>query len=63
MTSATPLDPDVRAMIEQQIAASEVVLFMKGSPKMPQCGFSAKTAGMLDSLLNGAYAAYNVLDC
>lgn len=62
MTSATPLDSDVRAMIEQQIAASEVVLFMKGSPKMPQCGFSAKTAGMLDSLLNGAYAAYNVLD-
>lgn len=62
MTSATPLDSDVRAMIEQQIAASAVVLFMKGSPKMPQCGFSAKTAGMLDSLLNGAYAAYNVLD-
>lgn len=49
-------------MIEQQIASSEVVLYMKGSPKMPQCGFSAKTAGLLDGLLNGDYAAYNVLD-
>ena len=56
------LDPEVQSMIEQQIASSDVVLFMKGSPKMPQCGFSAKTAGMLDGLVGNDYAAYNVLE-
>ncbi len=62
MSTETTLNPEVQSMIEQQIASSEVVLYMKGSPKMPQCGFSAKTAGLLDGLLNGDYAAYNVLD-
>lgn len=61
MTQAA-LSPEVRAMIEQRIGAADVVLFMKGSPKMPQCGFSAKTAGLLDSLLEGQYLAYNVLE-
>jgi Grx4 family monothiol glutaredoxin len=61
MTEAK-LEPDVRAAIAQQIASAEVVLYMKGSPKMPQCGFSAKTAGLLDTLLAGDYQAYNVLD-
>jgi monothiol glutaredoxin len=55
-------DPAVRERIEQQIASHEVFLYMKGSPKMPQCGFSAKTVGMLDSLLNGDYASFNVLE-
>ncbi len=62
MNNSTALDPEVQSLIEQQIASAEVVLYMKGSPKMPQCGFSAKTAGLLDGLLNGDYAAYNVLD-
>ncbi|MGY6631981.1 MAG: Grx4 family monothiol glutaredoxin [Wenzhouxiangella sp.] len=56
------LDPSVRERIEQQVASHDVVLYMKGTPKMPQCGFSAKTAGMLDSLLAGAYASFNVLE-
>ncbi len=56
------LDPAVRERIEQQIASHNVVLYMKGTPKMPQCGFSAKTAGMLDSLLSGDFAAFNVLE-
>jgi monothiol glutaredoxin len=56
------LDPAVRERIEQQIASHDVVLYMKGTPKMPQCGFSARTAGMLDSLLAGNYAAFNVLE-
>jgi monothiol glutaredoxin len=56
------LDSAVRERIEQQIAAHDVVLYMKGTPKMPQCGFSAKTAGMLDNLLSGDYATYNVLE-
>ncbi|NEZ02970.1 Grx4 family monothiol glutaredoxin [Wenzhouxiangella sp. XN201] len=56
------LDPAVREKIETQIASHRVVLYMKGTPKMPQCGFSAKTAGILDQLLEGDYASYNVLE-
>lgn len=57
-----PLDPAVREKIESQIASHRVVLYMKGTPKMPQCGFSARTAGILDQLLEGDYATYNVLE-
>lgn len=56
------LDPALKSRIEQQIASHEVFLYMKGTPKMPQCGFSAKTAGMLDSLLGGNFASFNVLE-
>lgn len=56
------LDDAVRERIEQQIASNDVFLYMKGSPKMPQCGFSAKTVGMLDSLLAGNYGSFNVLE-
>jgi len=56
------LDAAVRERIEQQIASNDVFLYMKGSPKMPQCGFSAKTVGMLDSLLAGNYGSFNVLE-
>ncbi|MCA1780303.1 MAG: Grx4 family monothiol glutaredoxin [Xanthomonadaceae bacterium] len=56
------LEPALKERIEQQIASHEVVLYMKGTPKMPQCGFSAKTAGMLDSLLGGNFATFNVLE-
>ena len=33
--------------IKQQIQDNPVILFMKGSPKMPQCGFSARAAQIL----------------
>jgi monothiol glutaredoxin len=56
------LDPALKERIEQQIASNDVVLYMKGTPKMPQCGFSAKTAGMLDTLLGGNFSAFNVLE-
>lgn len=56
------LDPAVRERIETQIASHRVVLYMKGTPKMPQCGFSARTAGILDQLLEGDYVSYNVLE-
>lgn len=56
------LEPAVREQIETQIASHKVVLYMKGSPKMPQCGFSARTAGILDELLDGDYASFNVLE-
>lgn len=33
--------------IQSQLAASPVVLYMKGTPDFPQCGFSAQTVGAL----------------
>ncbi len=30
--------------IKQQIADNDILLYMKGSPKMPQCGFSAQSS-------------------
>ncbi len=54
------LSDATREKIEQYLDQDRVVLFMKGSPRQPMCGFSAKTAGMLDSLLDG-YASVDVL--
>ena len=44
------LDPALRARIESLLAAHPIVLFMKGEPKAPQCGFSAKAVGALGAL-------------
>jgi monothiol glutaredoxin len=54
------LSEATREKIENYLQQDRVVLFMKGSPRQPMCGFSAKTAGMLDSLLDG-YASVDVL--
>lgn len=54
------LDPSVRARIETLLAASPVVLFMKGNPRAPQCGFSAKAIDALDAT-GIAYAHVDVL--
>ncbi len=50
-----------RQRIEAQLGASRVVLFMKGTPDHPQCGFSAATVNILDSL-EANYTTVNVLD-
>jgi monothiol glutaredoxin len=38
---------DVIERIKQQVGSQPVVLFMKGTPDFPQCGFSARTAQVL----------------
>jgi monothiol glutaredoxin len=40
---------DVFNKIDEQVKGSKVVLFMKGSPSFPQCGFSAHTVEILQS--------------
>ena len=50
----------IREAIEQAIADHEVILFMKGTPDAPRCGFSARTAGALDSL-GREFAAVDIL--
>ena len=44
------LDPTLRTRIENLLSTNRIVLFMKGNPQAPQCGFSAKAIGALDSL-------------
>ena len=38
---------DVQQRIEQELASHPVLLFMKGSPDFPQCGFSAQAVAVL----------------
>ncbi|WP_421569272.1 Grx4 family monothiol glutaredoxin [Stenotrophomonas sp. PD6] len=54
------LDPALRSRIESILNANRVVLFMKGQPSMPQCGFSAKAVGALNDL-GVEFAHVNVL--
>lgn len=55
------LSDNTREQIENIIQKDRVVLFMKGTPQAPMCGFSSKTAGLLDSIL-GDYATVDVLE-
>lgn len=40
---------DTLAEIKQQLSDNPVVLYMKGSPQMPQCGFSMKAVQILEA--------------
>src|SRR5687768_9796318 len=53
-------DTDIRDAIAAAIADNEVILFMKGSPAAPACGFSARTVAMLEAL-ETPFAAVDVL--
>jgi monothiol glutaredoxin len=50
----------IREAVTSAIAENEVILFMKGTPDAPACGFSARTVGILQSL-GVPFAAVNVL--
>ncbi|RDZ26001.1 Grx4 family monothiol glutaredoxin [Lysobacter silvisoli] len=55
------LDPALRSRIDTLLQSNRVVLFMKGAPNAPQCGFSAKASGALNALLPQGYAHVDVL--
>ena len=52
---------DVNERIKAQLNTAPVVLFMKGTPDFPQCGFSAQTAAALKAC-NARYAHYNIFE-
>lgn len=52
---------DVNERIKQHLSASPVVLFMKGTPDFPQCGFSAQTVGALRSV-GASFHAVNIFE-
>lgn len=41
------MSEDVIEQIKQQIADNDILLYMKGSPRMPQCGFSSTAVKLL----------------
>ena len=51
---------DTQAQIKQTVTSNKVVLYMKGSPKFPQCGFSNLATQILDAC-NAQYVAVDVL--
>ena len=51
---------DIRQKIQDTIDGNDVVLFMKGTREMPQCGFSSRVAGVLN-YMNVDYRDVNVL--
>ena len=53
-------DPELKQQVEQAIADNPVLLFMKGTPQMPRCGFSMRVVGILDQL-GVDYGAVDVL--
>ena len=55
------LDPDISDRIQSEINSQDVVLFMKGTPVMPQCGFSASVVGVL-SHIGVQFRGVNVLE-
>lgn len=50
----------IRDAIAEAIAEHDTILFMKGSPEAPACGFSARTVAMLQSL-QAPFAAVDIL--
>ncbi|MDX1569386.1 MAG: Grx4 family monothiol glutaredoxin [Xanthomonadales bacterium] len=55
------LSENARKTIEGLLDTNRIVLFMKGTPQTPMCGFSARAAGILASLQT-EYASFNVLE-
>ena len=51
---------EIRDFIDSSIKENEVMLFMKGTPEAPACGFSMRTSGALNAL-GVRYAALDIL--
>ena len=52
---------DVQERIKQQVSDNNVLLYMKGSPDFPQCGFSARAVAALNAC-GQPFAYVNVLE-
>ena len=52
---------DIEALIKQQIAQNPVILYMKGTPQFPQCGFSARAVEAMTQM-GEPFAYVNILE-
>jgi monothiol glutaredoxin len=55
------MDADVKTRIDQILTNDRIVLFMKGSPSFPQCGFSARAVAILNEL-GAKFSSVDVLE-
>ena len=53
---------DVQALIKEQVSTHPVVLYMKGTPQAPMCGFSATAVQILQACNLPLFFSVNVLD-
>ena len=53
---------DVQQLIKEQVTTHPVVLYMKGTPQFPQCGFSAVTVDILKACGVANFLSVNVLE-
>ena len=54
------MNETLRQRITETIAKDRVMLFMKGNPQMPQCGFSAAVVGVLKEV-GAKFGSFNIL--
>ena len=52
---------DINAFIDNEVKSNDVVLFMKGTPQFPMCGFSGQVVQILDHV-GVPFKAHNVLE-
>ncbi len=53
---------DIKDSIHQQVSGNPVVLYMKGTPQAPQCGFSATVVQILKACGVDEFVSVNVLE-
>jgi monothiol glutaredoxin len=54
------VEQQISEEIQKAISGNEVILFMKGTPEAPRCGFSARTVAVLEAL-GKPFAAVDIL--
>lgn len=55
------INPEIKSLIENQIQEHKVLLYMKGTPQFPQCGFSARAIEVLTQI-GRPFAFVNILE-
>jgi len=53
---------DIQSVIKDQVTKNPIVLYMKGSPDFPQCGFSANAVNILHACGVDKFFSVNVLE-
>lgn len=56
------MNTETKQFIDDLVKNNNCVLFMKGTPSHPQCGFSSNTVSILKDVLNDDFVTFNVLD-
>lgn len=55
------MNETVKSRIDEMLNQNKIVLFMKGTPQFPQCGFSAKAVAILKEI-GAEFDSFNVLE-